>query len=100
MSHSIQVVCGPAAWRGQVRDWGDLANQVRSSGAQADPPVCRARRATRKRAPWVSAGMALSILAGVILALMVVAAGAAMPNSAALADLDAPVEIRVIESDG
>jgi hypothetical protein len=50
---------------------------------------------SRRWTPGVFVEIWLAITAGVILALMIATAGAAMPSSAALADPD----VRVIESD-
>src|SRR5688500_16038240 len=98
-SYSSAVVHRREARQGQARDWGDVANQATSSAVQAHRAVCREQGAARNRASQVSAAIWPSIAAGVIVALMVAAAGAAMPSSAAQADLDADVQVRVIESD-
>jgi hypothetical protein len=100
MVHSSQGVFSRVTWRGQVLHWGDSAEHVNASQAQPYRTKCRDQGVARKWASRFSAEIGLSILAGVLLALAVAAAGAAMPRSTALADRDAPAVVRVIDPDG
>jgi len=98
-SSSSPVVYGREPWRSRAQDWADVAEQATTSETHTYRVLRHDSGAARNWGPRGSTTMWPSIAAGVIMALMVAAAGATLQSSAAPADLDAPVQFRVIESD-